>query len=210
MIEKVVCGVLSANCYLMSDDTATVIIDPGKLVPRIKEFVLENKGKSFYIILTHCHFDHALAVSKIKEMCNAKVVAASYEQEGLLDTAINLGGHFGNGMAPIVADVLLNDNDIFKAGGMSFEILHTPGHTEGGISILYDDILFTGDVLFKGSVGRTDFPGGDLTKLKNSLRRICCLDSSVKIYPGHGEVSTIAAELNTNPFLDFINNNETL
>ena len=203
IIEKVVVGPFATNCYIVGDESTRegIIIDPGdeakKILKRVHELGLDIK----LILLTHGHIDHAGALKEVKEATNAEVAVHTddanfdrYQSAGLV-----LGLSYPNPPAP---DRLLKDGDILDIAGMHFKVLHTPGHSVGGICLLRDGVVFSGDTLFNCSIGRSDLPGGNHSQLLESIRsKLLVLDEDTTVYPGHGEDTTIAAERKGNPFL---------
>ncbi|MDI6603543.1 MAG: MBL fold metallo-hydrolase [Thermoanaerobacteraceae bacterium] len=203
-IKRYVVGLFQSNCYIITNTNSkeSVVIDPGEMIPSLIDYIQANKYKLKYILLTHGHLDHIGGVEELREKTGAPVAISSYDAEMLYDPELNLSA-MGYGEIKVKpADILLNDGDILYIGDIKIEVLHTPGHTPGGISFKIDNILFTGDTLFKGSIGRTDFPGGNYEEIINSIKdKLLTQDDNTIIYPGHGEVSTIGYEKIHNPFL---------
>ncbi len=191
------------NCYIIWDETTLegAVIDPAD--SSVLPFIAENRLKIKYVILTHCHFDHIGGVSKIADSCGAEIAIHKADAVGLTDNRYNLGSMFGGDFIQGEADMLLTDGDVLRLGNISLKILHTPGHTAGGIGILADDtVLFSGDTLFCRSIGRSDFPGGNHTVLINSIKtKLLPLGDSVTVYPGHDRPTTIGEEKRFNPYL---------
>ena len=203
IIEKVVVGPFATNCYIVGDESTKegIIIDPGdeakKILKRVNELGLDIK----LILLTHGHIDHAGALKEVKEAINAEVAIhiddANFER--YRSSCLVLGLFYPHPPAP---DRLLKDGDTLDIAGMRFEVLHTPGHTAGGICLLRDGVVFSGDTLFNCGIGRSDLPGGDHSQLLESIHgRLLVLDDATVVYPGHGDDTTIAAERKGNPFL---------
>ncbi len=193
------------NCYLLYDDTCAVIIDPGEEDERILDFARDNKDKpEKLILLTHCHFDHIEGVGSVKQVwSDAEVVIGKYEVEGLANNTINLSGVLSQKIITVGADRTVDDLDTIKIGNNTFLVFHTPGHTVGSVCYLIDDILFSGDLIFRNSIGRTDFPTSDYKSMTLSLKRVLMLDKEVRVLSGHGMPSTIGYEINNNPFVKF-------
>lgn len=190
ILEIMPVGMLAANCYILGceDTKEGVVIDPGgdalSLLSKIKKLDLNIK----YIILTHGHYDHTGAINEIKEKTNAPIAIHKLDKKILEDENKS-------------ADMYLKDGDELSIGSIKLKIIHTPGHSPGGISILMDGAVFTGDTLFAGSIGRTDFYKGDMEQILFSIKnKLFSLPEETKVYPGHGPASTIASEKNTNPF----------
>lgn len=194
-------GELSVNCYLLSTEKAAVIIDPGYKSVQIDSFLEENKSKECLCLLTHGHFDHIGAVSHLKEKYGIKVAIGELDAPALSDDFLNLSGNFTNSLEPTSADVLIKDGETFSVGDITFKAIHTPGHTVGSMCYLVDDVLFSGDTLFRLSIGRTDFPGGDFNTIINSINKLFTLPDTTPVFSGHGEKTTIGAEKQYNPFL---------
>lgn len=209
ILEILTVGALETNCYILGDEKTkqAVIIDPGGDFEIIEEHLKKLKLKVQYIILTHGHVDHIGALGELKKATQAEILIHSKDSAMLYDPNQNLSIFSGDKIIPIKADKLLEEGDIIQCGGIKLEVLHTPGHTPGGISLLTDKMIFTGDSLFCGSIGRTDFPGSSFQKLIKSIKdKLLSKDDDFIIYPGHGPSSTIGEERKNNPFLtgDFV------
>ena len=202
--EKLVLWLLHTNCYVVYDENTknAAVIDPAgnveKICKKLKELNLNVK----YIILTHAHIDHMMAVDELKNYTKAKLVMHKDELELYKNSDWNLAYHFKKESPLSDADVLVNDGDKIKLDSLDIKFIHTPGHTKGGMCILAGDSLFSGDTLFFGSVGRCDFYGGNMDELLNSIRqKLLVLGDDTKVYPGHGEETTIGYEKENNMFL---------
>ncbi len=202
-IDAIPVGPMGANCYLLWErKEAAVLIDPGAYADKISRR-LEEKGLTpCAVLLTHGHFDHVGAVAALQEKYSFEVVIGA-EDEGMpgnpeQDASALVGGR----VDPFSIDRTVVDGERFTLGGIEFEALHTPGHTRGSMVYRSGDALFTGDTLFAGSVGRTDFYGGDFRALSASLRRLAGLEGDYQVFPGHGPRTTLDAERRTNPFLE--------
>ena len=201
IIKKVVVGRLSTNCYLTGDENNLLIIDPGDEAKRLLQFVEKEGFKVKYIVLTHCHYDHIGAVSEIKEKTGAKLLIGEKEKGNYLSDGVSLRSYFGDEKQAELPDVLLKEGDIIESGEYRFKVIETPGHTSGGICLLCDDALFSGDTIFCESVGRTDLPTGDMAQLLANIRgKLLTLPGKTVVYPGHGEQTTIAYEKENNMF----------
>ena len=202
IIKKLVVGTLENNCYSIADEITkeTLVIDPGDEPDRILELINENNFKVKYILCTHAHLDHVGAVPDIKKETGAKIVIHRDEYK-IYKGASEQAAIRGYELDPLPEpDMFISDGDKLEIGNLKLEVLHTPGHSPGGICLYGEGILITGDTLFAGSVGRTDFYGGDIEKLKKSFKRLISLPDKVKILPGHGPESTIGKEKETNFF----------
>lgn len=194
-------GDIGTNCYLLSTEKAAVVIDPGFYSQETAKFFEENSGKEKMILLTHAHFDHIGDAVRLRNLFDAKIGIGVYDNDALADNSKNLASLFGVDLKPFSADITFSDLEEFSVGDICFKVLHTPGHTVGGVCYLTGDNLFSGDTLFNGSIGRTDFPGGDFAVLKNSVQRLYTLDGGTKVYSGHGNKTTVSYEKNYNPFI---------
>jgi glyoxylase-like metal-dependent hydrolase (beta-lactamase superfamily II) len=193
-IKTLAVGPLETNCYIVSDEDTgeALIIDPGDEPDRIMDFAEGLKVR--YIVLTHAHFDHAGAVPEVKEATGAEIALHPGEREAyfFVSEQAALWG-FDAGAMP-EPDVILGDGDELRVGNTRLRVLHTPGHSAGGICLLGGGALFSGDTLFMGSVGRTDFTGGSMEQLKDSFRRLMGLPPETMVLPGHGPATTIGRE----------------
>lgn len=195
-------GSFGANCYLVKTQDAAVVIDPFNTDARIADFFNDDPTLERYVLLTHCHFDHILGAKKIRELFGAKIAIGEYDANGLYDTDISLSDWVGLKQELFEADIPLKDGETLKIGNTEIEVIHTPGHTAGSVCYKIKDALFTGDTLFKLSVGRTDFPTGDYGTLMQSLQKIKDLFANDTIvYPGHGEATTMQNEIANNPYM---------
>ena len=192
-----------SNCYLLIDSESrdAAIIDPGCNPDKIMENIKENNADVKLIINTHGHWDHVGANVAIKAQTGADVLIHKLDEPFLANPELNLAGLFrGDGNCG-TAERLLEDGDIIELGQLRLQVIHTPGHTPGGICLLCEDLLFTGDTLFRMSVGRSDLPGGDkealLASLENKLKP---LDDELKVLPGHNSASVLGYEKEHNPF----------
>ena len=204
-IQTYVVGPVQTNCYFaINDDTKEVlIIDPGASAKQLAEKVKEQGLKPVAILLTHGHFDHIMAADAVRDKYDVKVYASCDEKNTLEQPHINLGEAYGLKLS-VKADVWHKDGEILKLAGFDIEALHTPGHTEGGSCYYIREIgvLFSGDTLFCGSVGRTDFPGGSMSEIVRSIKeKVMVLPDDTKVYPGHGEGTSVGYERENNPFL---------
>lgn len=194
-------GDIGTNCYLLSTEKAAVVIDPGFYSIETAEFLEENSGKEKMILLTHAHFDHIGDAVRLRDLFGAKIGIGVYDNDALADNSKNLASLFGVDLKPFSADITFSDLKEFSVGDICFKVLHTPGHTVGGVCYLTGDNLFSGDTLFNGSIGRTDFPGGDFAVLKNSVQKLYKLSDETNVYSGHGGKTTVFNEKNYNPFV---------
>lgn len=197
-------GLLGANCYILYDDNKeAVVIDPGGNGEDILAKIQQKELVLRYIIITHGHFDHIDAVKLIKERTGAIIAIHKLDAENLIDANKNLSSSMGVESVQVNADMLLDRGDVIRLGNIQCKIVHTPGHSKGGVCVLVPGAVFTGDTLFQGSVGRTDFWDGDSRQLLRSIKEhLLVLDDETIVYPGHGSKTTIGTERSANPFLE--------
>ena len=195
-------GLVNSNVYVVAGNGGGVIIDCGCPAEKILEAVKKHGDNIKDIILTHGHFDHVYYADSIRELAGMKIHIHKNDADFLADP-VKSGLMFyhrrgADGFRP--ADNLLDDGDILKFGALELKILHTPGHTPGSISVAVGNCVFTGDVLFRMSVGRTDL-GGDFNTLRRSIHELYKLPEDTVVYPGHGLTTTIGKEKKYNPFV---------
>ena len=204
ILERIQAGIYAANCYLIGCEKTKLatIIDPGGDVDSILQ-LLEKHGLQLHsIILTHGHGDHIGGVDGLKMETDAKVHVHTLDGPMVKDAAMNLSNMMSGPDITFYPDVLLKDDQTLQVGKLELKIIHTPGHTRGGICIRVDDHLFTGDTLFKGSIGRTDFEGGSFEQIVNSIKtKLLTMSDGIHVYPGHGPASTIGTERRTNSYI---------
>lgn len=209
-IDVLPLGELAANCYLVARNGSSkvVCIDPGAEGEKLVAYLKDKEFSLDLILLTHAHVDHIGAVAELKK-CFPEVPLVLHREENvaLKDPERNLSCFFAEIISLEGADRLLEDGETFEAGGLDWTVIWTPGHTSGGACYLATDpitseqALFTGDTLFRESIGRTDFPGGSYESLLKSLKeKLFTLPPDLKVYPGHGEDSSIGYEIENNPY----------
>jgi glyoxylase-like metal-dependent hydrolase (beta-lactamase superfamily II) len=262
ILKAILNGMFDSNCYVLGDNGEGAVIDPGADVEDIAKVLEAHDLKLKYIILTHAHIDHITEVDNLRNAVGGVAVVHEDDAPLLGDQLLNGSALFGRGRTFDKADVLVKDGDVLELGGAKLRVIHTPGHTPGGICILAsgrgdeggrsdasedvgsgtdsginggsgvdegvngsadggvdgvvegtngrtdegavgsgESYLFTGDTLFKLSIGRTDLGAGDHRKITESVRRLMKLDGSLKVYPGHGPATTIDYERLNNPWL---------
>lgn len=195
-------GSIGTNCYLVYDDRKTgVVIDPGGEAPRIVGEIQKNGLHIEHILITHVHFDHILAAEDVLKATGADFLVPRDDEAALTDPKRNLTEFTGGSRRFPKADCVLDDGEEIAAGALRFKVLHTPGHTKGSCCFLCGDTLFSGDTIFAGSVGRTDFPGGDPDAVFHSAKRLSKLEGDYTVLPGHGPGTTLDAERRRNPYM---------
>jgi len=204
IMRRLVVGQLTTNCYVIGSGSGKegLVIDPGDEAERILDTINELALDIKLILLTHGHWDHTGALKEVKQATGAKV-AIHGDDAGLIheqSLANMMGFYYPDPPDP---DWLLKDGDEVDVGDLHFNILHTPGHSPGCICILGDGVVFSGDTLFAGGIGRYDLPGSDYDALMNSIAtKLMTLPDDTLVYPGHGAATTIGTERQGNPFLN--------
>lgn len=204
MIEGQAMGPMGANCYIIScpETKKAAVIDPGADGKKILRWILEKGYQVEYILLTHGHLDHIGAVDEVRDTFEAKVGIHSEDAGMLTDGRKNLSSYFGPSIVMKPADLLLEDGQVLSIGRLTLTVLTTPGHSPGSVCFVTPDGLISGDTLFAGSIGRTDFPGGSLEQLLEGVdQKLMVLPEETRVFPGHGEETTIGREKRENPFL---------
>lgn len=204
-IVNIPTGMLQANTYLVCDETSRLgfIVDLGGYSKELKNIIEKNDIQIQYIVLTHGHGDHIGGVQEhLRDFPDAKVVCSRAEEKMLLDPELNEAHHFGPEKVSFKPDILVDDGDTLTVGNMTMKFIMTPGHTEGGMCILIDDVLFSGDTLFCRSIGRTDLAGGDFRTIMESIKKkLFLLPDETQVLPGHMGPTTIGFEKEHNPFV---------
>lgn len=202
-IKKIISGVLETNCYVIydSDNLHAVIVDPGQDGKKVIDEVEKDKLVPEMLINTHGHYDHILSDDQIRLRFNIPLAISKEDSFMLSDANKNGSTLFAVTTAVKDAEIFLKDNQEVKLSFTTFKVIDTPGHTKGGICLLFDGFLLTGDTLFAGTIGRTDFDDGNYQEMVDSLKKLKKLDPSIIIYPGHGSRTTLANELRHNPYI---------
>jgi hydroxyacylglutathione hydrolase len=205
IFEHRVVGPLQCNCYVVGDPETkqAIVIDPGDDADGIAQVLAERQLVVTAIVATHAHFDHIVAAQRLRELTGApfhlhaedKPLLPWMQESGRLFLGVELP-------APPEVDTDVDEGDRIKAGDVELEVLHTPGHSPGSISLVSSEVVFSGDTLFAGSVGRTDLPGGDTQALVDAVKaKLFRLDDDMPVYPGHGPATTLGEEKQSNPFV---------
>ncbi|MFZ5646258.1 MAG: MBL fold metallo-hydrolase [Bacillota bacterium] len=205
IFEGISVGPMDNNCYIIGceETREAAVVDPGaeggRIIRRLEELKLNCK----YIILTHGHADHISALGQVADATGAQVMIHGDDADMLTSPGRNLSMFIGSNLKFKSADRLLQDGDTINVGKEQLKVIHTPGHTRGGISIEAGGRLITGDTLFAGSVGRSDFPGGNHDQMIKSIKeKLLVFPPETPVYPGHGPASTVGEEARYNPFLN--------
>ncbi len=195
-INKYPLGIYQANCYIIKEGNDVIVIDPAAKA----DFLIEKIGECnlLAILCTHGHFDHFQAANQLVEHYRCPLFIHQEDAELLSDSKLNYSDHRN---VVYTHEISILPTSFMQVGPFQIFILHTPGHSEGSVIYLIEQYAFTGDLLFKNSIGRTDLYRGNQRKLMQSLREVCTLNNSTVIYPGHGPESTLLAEKKSNPYL---------
>lgn len=196
LIKSLMLGLTGTNCYIVTDENTLecAVIDPGSESGTILEYLRENKLRCKYIFLTHGHFDHTGAVDEVHANTGAPVCMS---EKDVRQNFAQMGFKF----EPPKGSSFFKEGDTFDVGALRFEVLETPGHSEGSVCLRCGEALFTGDTLFRDSIGRTDFPGCSGADMMRSLQRLYKLEGDYEVYPGHMEATTLGRERQNNYFM---------
>ena len=196
------------NTYVITNETSSIVIDPGNESEVIINLINEMRKPVSAILLTHTHYDHIMGVEDVREATGAPVYVSALEADWLYTPALNLSGlpHHDDDLPDVVvnaAEHTFTVGEIYQIGGFEFSVRATPGHSQGGVSIIFDKehYVFTGDALFSGTIGRTDLNTGDMATLKQSIKtQLFTLPDVYRVFPGHGTQTRIGVEKKHNPF----------
>lgn len=203
-VIRIPAGIYAANCYIIYSETTKdgIIVDPGGDADIILKTIEENNLNVIHIVLTHGHGDHIGGVIDLLNVLKVSLLVHEDDVKMISDAKMNLSNIMPIGAVELNPDKVLKHGDIIKFGDLEAEIIHTPGHTLGGICIKIEDNLITGDTLFQGSIGRTDLEGGDYDTIIRSIKEnLLLLPDNTIVWPGHGVQTTIGNEKRNNPFL---------
>ena len=204
-LQQCVLGPVYTNCYIAKNKETgeALIIDPADSPSKIELKVNAMGARPVAVLLTHGHFDHIMGVEAVREKYQIPVYACRQEEEMLREPSVNMTDQMGKSCS-IRPDVFLDDLQVFETAGFSIQMIHTPGHTKGSCCYYLkdEDVLFSGDTVFYGSVGRTDFPGGSTAQIVRSLHKLVdSLPEETEVFPGHDASTTIGYEKRYNPFV---------
>ncbi len=203
IIKRIVVGPLEENTYIIGDKESkeAIVVDPGDEPDRIMEEIRGSALRVVAIVCTHAHFDHIGAAGDIRKETGAEILLHKNDIEAY-DLAKDQAALWGFSIDDLPSpDRFVDEGDEIAAGGLKFKVMHTPGHSRGSISLYGEGIVITGDTMFQGSVGRTDFPGGSIDELRKSFRRLIELPDETRVYSGHGPETTIGREKRENFFM---------
>lgn len=206
-VKTLIVGNVQTNCYIISNSNTkeAIVIDPGDASAKIEDYLNSNDLVCKAILLTHGHFDHILAAGELREKYHVKIYIHEDDAALVSDPQMNVSLYLTGNEFSLKPDILLKDKEQLSLAGQAIRVIHTPGHTGGGVCYFLKEqgILFSGDTLFRGSVGRADFPSGDEKKLIEGIKaKLMVLDESIKVYPGHGMSTTIGYEKMNNFYLN--------
>lgn len=205
-IEQIKTGPIEENCYLIYNKEHLLIVDPGADATILSARINALGRKPEAILLTHTHYDHIGAVEDLRQAFSLPVYVSPLEQAWLDDPILNLSGLPRHAdIADIIVQPAEHEFELtsYTLGGMTFDVVATPGHSIGSVSFIFDDFVVVGDALFRGSIGRTDLYTGDLQQLLTSIKtQLFTLPHELAVYPGHGAATTIGREIAANPFFN--------
>jgi len=195
-------GELGTNCYIVeTGENKCIAIDIGGEPEKFLDFIKSKNLTLDKILLTHGHFDHTEGVKKVQEETGASVFIHSDDELMPSDGKISLADFFQRPVQKIEGCIEIADGDKIKSGETEFTVMHTPGHTKGSVCYITGDIIFSGDTLCIGSIGRTDYPGGDINEMRESLIKLKNLKGDYRVYPGHFDSTTLDWERDSNPYM---------
>lgn len=205
-VEKYQLGMVRTNCYFVYNDETkeVVIVDPADNAEFIKRTVKEKELQVQAILLTHGHFDHIMAANDLHDTYQVPIMAHESEKQILEEPTMNLSIGMGGNPCIVEADRFLKDEVVLDLLHTKVKVLHTPGHTAGGVCYLFvqEKIMLSGDTLFEGSIGRTDFPTGSMSTLVRSIKeKLMVLEDEIIVYPGHEGETSISRERKFNPYI---------
>lgn len=202
-VKTFVVGPVGTNCYVLKDNASNegIVIDPGDDPQKILSYIGGENIDIKLLVLTHGHFDHIGAVEELRNSLKVPVAVHAADAPMITDGRLNLSAFVGGLVETQPADIILHEGDNISFGKCSLRVISTPGHTNGGICLHGGGALFSGDTLFAGSVGRTDFPDGSLEEIIKSVKtRLGRVEDMAKVFPGHGPATSMGVERESNPY----------
>ncbi len=193
-----------ANCYILKDEKSgeALVVDPGTYNKRFEALIRQEGVTALkYIVLTHGHFDHIGGIEKLRKDFGGEIAIHKEDADCLYDKNKSLASKFFLPQNNVKADILLSDGSELSLGEHTIRVVHTPGHTKGSVCYVVSDMIFSGDTLFRGTVGRTDFPGGSYDEIIASLTKLASLEGDFAVYPGHDASTTLESERQYNPYM---------
>lgn len=200
-VKTLVTNLVGSNFYIVSENNSAVLIDASgseKFYKKAQEYLNENNLTLKAVLYTHGHFDHIALAHLFKD--SAPIFIHRLDAE-MLYTKKHLGGLFGFDISPVKPDVVLEGGETLDFGDIKVQVIHTPGHTQGSVCYVIGDCIFSGDTLFREDIGRTDLEGGSYERIIQSIKRLYELQGDYKVYPGHGEPTTLRYEQENNPYV---------
>ncbi len=207
ILNRFVLTMFESNCYILGSENSKecIVVDCGEESNDVINFIKSNNLIVKYIINTHGHLDHIMGNNLLKKEFGAPICVHPLDENMLYNSLLNASSFYSCDFTSEKAEILLKDSDTIEVENLKLTVRHTPGHSEGSISLLADKYVLTGDTLFQLGIGRTDLPGGSENEIINSIKnKLFVLDDKMKVYPGHGEQTTIGYEKQNNPFFDLI------
>lgn len=197
-------GELGTNSYCVSGKKFAFVIDPADISEELIFFAKENADKEYkYILLTHCHIDHILGVNAVKQIWNCPLVISEADAKSLEDPKINLSEMIFGYSFSLTADLTVNDGDEIDLGDTKITVLSTPGHTTGSVCYILGNNMFSGDTLFRGTIGNTNFPTSNTHEMIKTLKKLAAIEQNYNLYPGHDSETTLFYEKKYNHFMRF-------
>lgn len=195
-------GPLGTNCYVVSKNQEALVVDPSGDADQLMDYIANNNLNVKAILLTHAHFDHIGAVDELRKYCDCEVYVHELEADWLTDPELNRSIYLPQQVKVKPAEHHIKPGKM-ELGSFVFDVIHTPGHSPGSVSFVFEESKFviSGDVLFHQGIGRTDLPGGNYQQLEASILRLYQLNDAFTVYPGHGPETTISYEKQNNPFV---------
>ena len=199
-------GAMGTNCYIIATENKNAVaVDIGDDFPKFKKFIEDRGLKLKKILFTHSHFDHVLGTEEARKTYDAEVFVHELDSWKLNDEeGCFCGFKYGMHFNPVTKFTEIKDSETITQDELTFKVLHTPGHSAGSVCYICDDVIFSGDTLFCGSMGRTDFEDGSSEEILKSLKKLANLKGDYKVYPGHFQSTTLEAERKNNPYMKMV------